>query len=365
MSLFTPKVFQWILQRKPDAEWGVARFAKEPEKFKARIDQFNRMWDALPVDFQKKLKPNLLSSTERSFRGALSELIAYTVLRSWYMEIHCDPRIGTLTPDFYVMGPLGKRAFIAEVFSLGPHETHKKYRWAIARLMKALRGFQSPFHLNFKIGGTIGTSLDWVTEKLQAYLAAYSDDGDTEKVHHIEDNGQHIFFNIGPRAEGGSGFFGYLSQVMSGDPQVKNLTDRLEQKVEKYRFPFLAICVTDSLGTADRHTLLEAMIGHIHMQVPVNLGNSEKTGEEETWAFADDGFWGIGNPRIADHLGVQGLLFIEPQYEEDTSFTLHLHFVENPHIHSSVGSDLTGVPDLLKHVKSQGTYEVPGFRLKP
>lgn len=364
MSLFTPEVFNWILQRKPDAEWGSARFAREPEKFKARIDQFNRMWDSLPADFQEKLKPNLLSSTERSFRGALSELIAYTVLRSWYTEIRCDPHIGTLTPDFHIIGPGDERAFIAEVFSLGPHETHKKYRWAVSRLMKALRGFQSPFHLSFKIGGTVGTSLDWVTGKLKMYLDAHSDDGDTEKAHYVEENGQRIFFNIGPRAESGSGLFGYRSQVMSGDPQVKNLTDRLEQKVEKYKFPFLAICVTDSLGTADRHTLMEAMIGRIHMRVPVNLENPEAS-QEVTWAFADDGFWGVSNPKIADHLGVHGLLFIEPQYEADTSFALYVHFVENPHIHSSLSADLAGVPDLLKHVKTQGTYEVPGFRLKP
>jgi hypothetical protein len=365
LSLFTPGVLKWILERKPNAEWGAARFAREPEKYKRKIDQINALWDALPADYQKKLKPNLLSTTERSFRGAFSELVAYRVLRCWYSEIQFDPLIGTNTPDFHVTAPENKRAFISEVFSLGPHEWDKAYYWGCARLRKALKGFTSPYHLAFKISAATGTGLDWLPDKLKTYLDAHIEDQDTEKVHVIEHEGKYVFFEIGPRAENGQGFINYRSQVMSGNPQVKNLTDRLEQKAEKYKFPFLAICVTDSIGTADRHTLMEAMLGRIHIKVPVNLENPGAASQETSWGFDDNGFWGVKNTKFADHLGVQGLLFIEPQYETDTSFALNVSLVENPHIHSSLCADMPKVPDLLKHLREQGTYEVAGFKLKP
>lgn len=365
MSLYTPEVFQWILERKPEAEWGSARFARDPEKYGGKIAQINSLWDSLPEDFQRKLKPNLLSSTERSFRGAFSELLAFRVLRQWYTSIQFDPLIGTNTPDFHITAPNNNRAFIAEVFSLGPHEWDKAYYWACARLRKALSGFVSPYHLSFKIGPAMGTDLGWVPGKLKTYLSNHTDDQDLHKVHVIEDQGKFAFFEIGPRSENGHGFIGYRSQVMSGNPQVKNLTDRLEQKAEKYRFPFLAVCVTDSVGTADRHTIMEAMLGHIHFKVPIDLENKGDVHHESSWGFDDDGFWGIKNPKFADHLGVQGLLFIEPRYDADSSFDLRVSLIENPHIHSNLGADMQGVPDLLKHLRTNGTYDVGGLKVAP
>lgn len=305
MSLFTQDVFRMILDRKPDAEWGAARYARNADKLGARIDQLNRMWDMIPQDFKKMLRPRLLSTADRSFKGAVAELIAYTVLRSWFTEIQCDPRIGIFTPDFCVRSAKDRRAFISEVFSLGPHEAHKRYQWSVNRLRKALRGFQSPYHLSFKIGGLFGTSLEWIAEDLKSYLTNYCEDGDSEKVHRLEKDGQYVFFNIGPKSENGSGAIGYRSQVMSGAPQIKNLTGRLEDKVQKYKFPFLAVCVTDSLGTVDRYTLMEAMVGRLHMSVPIDIEEGQMNAKDAGWAYDTNGFWGIDNPKIAEHLGVQ------------------------------------------------------------
>jgi hypothetical protein len=376
--LITDQILDKILKDYPHDTTGIAVIAKRKSKRTRFIAQINRMWDSLPEAIKNDTRQqNLILTTHLgNFRGKLAELYTYFVLKKTVPsgQIIIEPRINSLTtpdkpltPDFYTISE--HNSFIVETFCLGQDSNERNYQRNLEALKNEIKDLESNFIISTvgnPVPNKVGTFAG-IGAILKAYLDGLTYDGDSNRTHIVEHDGASIYFHVSEKTSSAlPTLFGHLGDVTSGDPQIDLLTTRLERKVDQYRFPFVACCVADSIGTADLFTLAETMLGHEQFVVPINMSAGATNFTDTKLQYDMTGFWGIKNPALSSHLGVQGVLLIRPEHPfGDGDVQLHVHFMENPHLKTGIRNAFQNVPDVFLSPIEGDRMDIPGLVVTP
>lgn len=313
------------------------------ETHRRLLDQFAELWKALPNAIQKDqdIVARLRSPKDKDLLGALNEVLAYWILRHYFPHVQ-KGREGAKTPDFEADTPDGKVRF--EVFSLneGPlveaeyrnltlfrHEIENirsKYRISLSRPPRQNK------HKNF-------AGLGKAMEKFFAKL----DRPEEGKRYEVSHNGALVTFRVAEFPTEGKIYFGGIGGGHQ-DNLEKTLLKNMKRKLDKYKFPFIGICMVHSIR-ADVDTLVDALMGKLPFPHPRD-SEGKPIQDTNRLVFDYHGFWGAKNRLSQTNNRITGLLYFRVGTEE-RKFKLWAHAVKNQNVDSKFSEFFTDIPDVL------------------
>jgi hypothetical protein len=329
----------------------VCYIAQNRAEFSTYLDQVNTMWKALPNNAKQKLAKMLRNSKDGNFRGAFGNLVAHSVLSRYSKNAEYDPLIGTFTPDFRVNAKNGE--YIFEAFCLGRDQDEHLQNKKLKLLSKELSSFSSKRKIWLK-GNAIPNPKTGF-EGIGKFIHEYVEQVDLKKfesnhIHLIKYENAHVFFRIQQLEEECSLFGGWQENGAYGNPQVDLLNTELKERIDKYTFPFSAVCILDSTVWGAVYTLLETMLGKLVYQVPIDLLGTGKERGPVTTGIDQTGFWGIRNPELERNSIVQSVLFVSMKWNPDENHKLsaELLLMENPNKTWGLTEIFHDVPNVLQ-----------------
>ena len=340
------------------------RIAKDQMRFAPLIAQINRMWEGLSADAKRsnQLISRILSYESQSdFRGALHELIGYWFLSQYFNEITYDPNIGGQTPDFLVVKGDDKIHF--ECFSIGKDRMERREQENLDVLAKEVEDIESKWQLTILGTPTPNNEgkFTGIRAVLNEYLCNLPEGTDTQRKHEVSVDGAVVRFMVYPFDKTKKLSCNFISDVKAEDNQVEMIKSRIRERIEKYNFPFVALCVVDSLHAVDTFTMMEAMIGKELFGINLEKRESRLVG------YSDDGVWGRKNPALKDYLRLRGIVFIRQRALESEEIELRIHMMENQH-YSRIGLKEmfnNEVPDLFDPNYCGDRSKMPSLKMTP
>jgi len=328
-EILTDEFLKKIRLRNYEQDSLISFYAIEQERLSAKIEQLRRMWRQLPENIKadKDLFKSLHSTKDGQFQGAISELISGWVLKNYFQKVLKDVNIAKYTPDF--MGINENHKLLFETFTLGQGYEDKKSDQLMKKLRKELNPIVSQIGI-FLVGRIYPNkkgNFDGMKDAVESYLTTIdpNDDGD----HEIEVSEAKISFSAYNQGTSGKILHGRSMGVSSGDAYAEKLLRSTIKKKDKYNFPHLEICVSESIiGLTDK-SIEKALIGD--RRVYFDRETHGQIGSD----FSNDGFWGIQNPDLDKNLHVQGFIFIWQQHLENNEMQLKVGFVDNFQVSAS------------------------------